>query len=113
MDADILIAVGGVLTAAAGVVAAFVTLFNARKSARKDELALLRDEVGRLADRQAKSDARIDELMAENTKLHREVSVLRAYNYTLVAILRMHNIEVPPMPRLEAADCPPEAETGT
>lgn len=85
---ETILALGALVTAVATALGTFVA---ARKSARKDEVTMLRDEVARLQER-------IDHQTVENMSLHKEVIYLQKKNAWLLIVLGQHNITVPEMP---------------
>lgn len=105
--AAIILAIGSLLTA---IVTAAIALYNTRRTARKDELGLLRGEVERLAKRLEASDKRIEELEQENRTLHRQVATLGAENAALRAVLQTHGIEVPVLPAIGGGQPCPDHE---
>lgn len=80
------------------------------RSARKDEMQLLRDEVERLSKRLESSDKHIQDLEAENRALHRQVAQLGAENIALRAVLQAHGIEVPVLPPIGNGQPCPDVE---
>jgi len=87
VDATLIIAIGGVVT---GVLAFISSRSVERRSARRDEIVLLREEVERL-------QKRVDELTTNNDEWREKYDSL--YNYVLMLrkILVDHNIDVPEM----------------
>jgi|SRR5581483_728661 chromosome segregation ATPase len=109
IDAAILIALGGVITAAIAIFPAFSAYLqsraNAKKietetrfAARKDEITSLREEVARLAGRVDELSKANVQLQGENNRLHAQVIALRAENAWLRTQLRQSGIEIPPLP---------------
>jgi len=87
VDATLIIAIGGVVT---GVLAFISSRSVEKRSARKDEITLLREEVTRL-------QGRVDELTTTNEEWRRKYDSLYGYVLMLRKILVDHNIDVPEM----------------
>lgn len=109
IDAAILIALGGVITATLALFPALGAYFqshaNARKievetntSARKDELTSLREEIARLGGRVDELSKANAQLQNENLRLQAQVLALRTENAWLRTQLRSSGIEIPPLP---------------
>lgn len=109
IDAAILIAVGGVITATLALFPALGAYFqshaNARKievetktSARKDEITSLREEIARLGGRVDELSKANAQLQNENLRLQSQVIALRTENAWLRTQLRQSGIEIPPLP---------------
>jgi hypothetical protein len=91
MDADALVAAGGVISI---VGALFVAWRTASSAARKDEVALLREEVTRL-------QKRVDLMEVDVQKEQRNKSRLQDYIATLRTILIQAGMALPEIPKLE------------
>ena len=109
IDPALIIALGGVITAAIAVFPAFSAYLqsraNAKKiesethtAARKDEITSLREEVARLAGRVDELSKSNVQLQGENNRLHAQVIALRTENAWLRTQLRQSGIEIPPLP---------------
>ncbi len=106
-DADEITALAAIISALVtligGIGAALVLHSQTKRAVKKDEVDLLRSEVGRLS-------GRVDELMTENTYLIKRVERLSYENILLRAVLAQHGIPVPaldptrPVPAVEAGN---------
>ena len=87
IDASFLLALGGIVTA----VLAFISSWSVNKrAAHKDEVSLLREEVGRL-------QSRVDTLTSDNDNWRSKYDLLYGYVLMLRKILVDHDIDVPDM----------------
>ncbi len=109
IDPALIIALGGVITAALAIFPALGAYFqshaNARKievetktSARKDEITSLREEIARLSGRVDELSKANAQLQNENLRLQSQVIALRTENAWLRTQLRQSGIEIPPLP---------------
>jgi hypothetical protein len=87
IDATLIIAIGGVVT---GVLAFISSRSVEKRSARKDEITLLREEVERL-------QKRVDALTTTNDEWRKKYDNLYSYVLMLRKILVDHDIDVPEM----------------
>jgi uncharacterized coiled-coil DUF342 family protein len=87
VDATLIIAIGGVVT---GILAFISSRSVEKRSARRDEITLLREEVDRL-------QKRVDELTTTNEEWRSKYDSLYSYVLMLRKILVDHNIDVPEM----------------
>jgi hypothetical protein len=84
-NAETLLALGGLITGVLGAVGAIVV---SKRSARKDEVTLLREEIGRLQEQGIKQ-------MLENEKWRKRYNSLFNYVLKLRVILANNGIEIP------------------
>jgi hypothetical protein len=82
-----ILAIGGIVT---GLLAFASQMLVAKRTARKDEVTLLREEVSRL-------HGRVDELSTDNDRWRSKYDSLYSYVLMLRKILVDHNIDVPEM----------------
>lgn len=109
IDAAILIALGGVITAAIAIFPALSAYqqtqantkkieSEAQRVAHRDEVNLLREEVSRLGgrvDELSRANARLQD---ENSILHRQIIALQSENAWLRNQLRIAGLEIPTVP---------------
>ena len=109
IDAAILIALGGVITAVIAFFPAFSGYIQSRATAkkieseahtiaRKDEITSLREEVARLSGRVDELSTANARLQNENLRLQAQVIALRTEHAWLRTQLRQSGIEIPPLP---------------
>jgi len=84
-NAETLLAIGGLIT---GVLGAVGAIFVSRRSAKKDEVTLLREEIGRLQAQGVKQ-------AEENEKWRKRYNSLFNYVLKLRVILANNGIEIP------------------
>jgi hypothetical protein len=87
IDASLLLAIGGIIT---GVLAFISSRSVDRRAAKRDEVQLLREEVGRL-------QKRVDELTSDNEMWRIKYDKLYRYVLVLRRIMMDNKIEVPEM----------------
>lgn len=92
---ETILAVSGFI---AGVLAAIGTFIASRKTAKRDEVVLLREEVTRLQEDKRRLDEEIVEWRAKFSLLFNEVFCLRNENVWLKTVLNQSGIAVPPIP---------------
>jgi hypothetical protein len=85
IDATLLIAIGGIIT---GVLAFISSRSVDKRAARRDEVALLREEVQRL-------QARVDELTNDNDGWRKKYDKIYKYVLILRKLLSDNKIEIP------------------
>jgi hypothetical protein len=100
IDASMLLAVGGIIT---GVLAFISSRSVDKRSARRDEVSLLREEVTRLQNR-------VDELMLDNNSWRRKYDKLYQYVLVLRKVLIDNKIDCPPMVIFEDESAPNKGE---
>ena len=91
MTPELILAISAFFTA---MVTAIITLIQSNKTAKKDEVALLRDEVKRLQERVGNLEKEKAEWMEKYDKLHNENVKLREEKSDLLQILRNNGIEL-------------------
>jgi len=87
LDASMLLAIGAIIT---GVLAFISSRSTEKRSAKRDEVQLLREEVGRLQER-------VDELMSDNDDWRKRYDKLYGYVLVLRKVLVDNKIDVPEM----------------
>jgi hypothetical protein len=103
MDASTILAIGGILTGLLAFVSQYIV---GRRTARKDEVTMLREEVSRL-------HGRVDELSTDNDKWRIKYDNLYTYVLMLRKILVDHNIDVPEMSIFNADETPSPIDATT
>lgn len=106
MDHEQILALGtlivGVLTGLSGLIVAIRTqrrqTIAEERAAKKDEMDLLRDEVGRL-------HVELDAVKKENNSLHLQVTRLTFENIVLRATLRQNGIAIPELSPDQMEQC--------
>lgn len=93
--AELVLSVSGFITA---VLAAIGALYSSRRSARKDEVTLLREEVARLQRRVSELSASEAAWRTGYAKLYGVVLHQAQENAWLRIVLAQHHIDIPPMP---------------
>ena len=90
MTPEIILALSALMTA---IVTGVISIITSRKSARKDEVQLLREEVARLQKRISDLEKEKEDWQTKYDQLHEEVILLRDENSELRAILKSNHIE--------------------
>ena len=96
MTSETILALATLISVSIGVLS---TIYASRRSARKDDVQFLREEIVRLQKRVAELEAKDRRNDEERRHLQSEIAELRMENTWLRSVLLKNGIEIPKMPK--------------